>query len=110
VQVEVRDRLPAGGAVGLQDGEALGLEHLREGPGDPGHRLEGRGSQVGAQVHDGFEVRPDGHNHVTRVHLPDIHERESQLVVVDAMRRDLASSDLAEHTAASHAVGIQQEA
>jgi hypothetical protein len=48
-------------------------------------------------------MRLDDHDRVPGVHLPRVHERERELVLVNAVRRDVAPGDLAEEAIASHA-------
>ena len=72
-------------------------------------RAEDRRRLVGVQIHDGLEMRPDGHDHVARGDLIDVHEGQGERVFVDAIRRDLVSTDPAEHAGAfhrSHCTGV----
>src|SRR5213594_1706266 len=100
VQVEVRHRLEGGGAVGLQQVQAIRLERLPDRQRDPPGRHRRRLEVLDVDLEERRRVALRHHEAVAGAQRIDVHEGERALVLVDPHRGDLAVPDLAEHAVA----------
>src|SRR5262249_39266688 len=108
VQVEVRDRLKRGGAVGLQYVEAVRLHGLAQRQRHLLRRRDGRAQIVLVRVPDRRRVGPRDDQAVAGVQRVDVHEHQRPIILVDLHGRNLTVADLAEHAVGGAHTGSVQ--
>src|SRR3954454_18930899 len=100
MEMQVKHRLSCRRAVRLIYRQALRLERAADRTRHLGGAAKYRGRLGLVQGEDVLRVLPDGHEHMARVHLADVHEGERMLVLVDYGCGDLLRHDPAENAVA----------
>lgn len=106
MQVQMKDVLPGGFFVRLEQGETVGLEGDIDRSSDPYSRAHDRGSIFLGDVKNAPGVSPWHHEHVAIGRRAEVHERDATMILVDDLRRGLTLDDCAEravHVPSSHA-------
>ena len=75
MHVKVKHRLPARCAIGLKEGDAIGVKRSLCGHGHALCGLHDGGCFFGRQFQQGHCVALAGDQHMARVDLADVHER-----------------------------------
>ena len=98
VRVEVEDVLPARRTVRLDEGEAVGLEHLAEPVCDADREPPDVVGILALELPDVGDVTTGDHEGVALAGRVDVEERDGAIALHHDLRGFRARSDRAEHT------------